>query len=70
MLIKKLTDIPKIGYEEAVVQQYLTNPLLIDKKKFDFRLYVLISSVEPYLCYLNEEGLIRLCTEDYQKPTK
>ena len=45
MLIKKLSDIPKIGYEEAIVQPYLSNPILMDKKKFDFRLYVLITSV-------------------------
>ena len=46
MLIKKLSDIPKIGgYDEAIVQTYISPPLLIEKKKFDFRLYVLISSV-------------------------
>ena len=30
----------------------MTNTLLINNKKFDFRLYVLILSVNPYVCYL------------------
>ena len=69
-LISKISDIPKYGSNEWIVQKYIANPLLLDKKKFDFRLYVLITSVDPYICYLNEEGLARLCTEDYKKPTK
>lgn len=52
-----------------VVQEYIQKPLLIDNKKFDLRLYVLISSIDPYICYINDEGLARFCTEDYQKPT-
>ena len=33
--------------ESYVVQRYLPAPLLLDGMKFDFRLYVLIASVEP-----------------------
>jgi tubulin polyglutamylase TTLL11 len=60
-LIKKLSDIPKLSNQEWIVQPYIDKPLLLDKKKFDLRLYVLISSVSPYICYLNEEGLARFC---------
>ena len=70
ILIKKMNDIPKIGGSEWIVQPYIDNPLLIENKKFDFRLYVLISSIDPYICYINEEGLGRFCAEIYEKPTK
>lgn len=52
VLIRKMSEIPKIG-QEWIVQPYIDKPLLLNKKKFDFRLYVLISSVNPYICYLN-----------------
>lgn len=52
------------------MQPYIDRPLLMEKKKFDLRLYVLIASVDPYVCFLNEEGLARYCAEDYQEPTK
>lgn len=54
---------------EFVVQKYIANPLLIEKKKFDLRLYVLIKKLEPMEAYFCNEGLVRFCTEDYNEPT-
>jgi hypothetical protein len=52
------------------VQHYLNDPLLLDGKKFDLRIYVMITSLNPMTAYLASEGLVRVCTEDYQKPDK
>ena len=60
----KLVAGPKA--KQAVVQEYIQKPLLIDKLKFDIRLYVLIKSLEPLEIYIAKEGLTRFCTEPYQ----
>lgn len=39
-------------------------------KKHDLRLYILIACVEPFIAFINEEGLTRFCVEEYQKPDK
>lgn len=43
--------------------------MLIDNKKHDLRLYVTIASIEPFVAFINEEGLARFCVEDYQAPS-
>lgn len=42
--------------------------MLIDQKKFDLRLYLLIKSYDPIEAYLCEEGIARLCTDNYRQP--
>ncbi|XP_026104344.1 tubulin polyglutamylase TTLL11 [Carassius auratus] len=56
--------------KQAVVQDYIQKPLLIDKLKFDIRLYVLVRSLEPLEIYIAKEGLSRFCTEPYQEPSQ
>ena len=50
-----------------VVQEYLEKPLLMEGKKFDLRLYVLVKSLHPLKIFIYSEGLTRLATHDYEK---
>lgn len=52
-----------------IVQKYISRPMKIDGKKFDLRIYVLITRLQPFEMYLCEEGLVRLCSENYNTPT-
>lgn len=47
-------------------QLYVEDPLLIEGHKFDFGIYVLISSIDPLrVYYYNKNTLIRLCEKKY-----
>jgi tubulin polyglutamylase TTLL6/13 len=49
-----------------VVQKYIKHPALIDGHKFDFRIYVLVTSVvDPLTIFLYDDGLVRLASEKY-----
>ncbi|XP_043372135.1 tubulin polyglutamylase TTLL5 isoform X9 [Dermochelys coriacea] len=56
--------------ENILVSRYINNPLLIDDFKFDVRLYVLVTSYDPLVVYLYEEGLARFATVRYDQGTK
>lgn len=46
-----------------VIQKYIEKPLLINERKFDIRLWVLIT--HEHECYLFEEGYIRTSSYKY-----
>ncbi|XP_042193802.1 tubulin polyglutamylase TTLL5 [Callorhinchus milii] len=56
--------------ESILVSRYIRSPLLIDGFKFDMRLYVLVTSYEPLVVYLYEEGLTRFATVKYDHGMK
>ena len=65
-----LKVIPKLEDDDYTVQAYIHRPLLIDKKKFDMRIYVLCTSVTNLTLFVHREGLVRIAAHDYVKPSK
>ena len=48
-----------------IVQKYIENPLIISKRKFDIRQWVLVTSLNPLTIYMWKEPYIRFGAEDY-----
>jgi len=64
--ISLVNDISAVIYgEPVVVQRYIKNPLLINGYKFDMRIYVLVTSVNPLEVFLYKEGFGRFSTMPY-----
>ncbi|XP_062140191.1 polyglutamylase complex subunit TTLL1 [Drosophila sulfurigaster albostrigata] len=77
-LINKLSKLKRFAYEArtfyphfhrdtCVISKYIDNPLLIGGKKFDLRLYVLVTTFNPIKAYLYNEGFCRFCTQRYDQ---
>lgn len=70
-LVNDFSEVEEIAKQgEYVCQTYVDRPFLINKKKFDLRLYLVIYGTENMTAYLCEEGMARFCTANYEAPTR
>ena len=53
----------QVKYDLFVIQKYIEKPLLINDRKFDIRLWVLVT--QDHCCFLFKEGYIRLSSYKY-----
>ena len=61
--ISLVNDLSQITYgEPIVVQKYIKNPLLINGYKFDMRIYVVVTSINPLEAFLYRDGFGRFST--------
>ena len=52
--------------KKYVLQRYVDAPFLgVNGRKFDLRLYALVTSVDPLVVYVHEDGLVRFSTHAY-----
>jgi tubulin polyglutamylase TTLL1 len=51
--------------EAYVICRYIDKPLLVGCKKFDLRIYVLVTSYRPLKVWLSTLGFARFCNEKY-----
>jgi hypothetical protein len=54
--------------DKLTIQEYIDNPMLLDGFKFDFRIYVLVESLQPLRVCVFRDGLARFCAEKYCVP--
>ena len=73
-LINKLAQVKKwansraaqmVGRDAYVISRYINDPLLIGGKKFDLRIYVLVTSYRPLKVFVYRHGFARFTTVNY-----
>uniref|UniRef100_A0A915Q6C7 Tubulin-tyrosine ligase n=1 Tax=Setaria digitata TaxID=48799 RepID=A0A915Q6C7_9BILA len=62
-IASKIKQIPK--KTPLVAQHYIDRPLIINSAKFDLRLYVYLTSLDPLRIYLYNDGLVRFASIPY-----
>ena len=68
--IKILDSFEEIEKGEFLINKYIMPLDFINNKKYDLRLYVLVTGLKPLRIYLNKEGLIRIATKNFSLDEK
>jgi hypothetical protein len=62
----KSNPFPKTGEHTFVIQKYIERPFLVNRRKFDIRLYCLVTSTNGFLqAYYYQDGYIRTSCKEY-----
>ena len=64
-LTDNINNIPS-GFN-MIASKYILNPFLINKKKFDLRIYVFVTSIVPLKINRYDEGLTRFASDEYNE---
>jgi len=51
---------------EWVVQEYIDRPHLIDGRKYVLRVWVLVTSLDPLICYIHENGVFKMTARPFR----
>ena len=62
--VRILTD-PTTVPTKGILEKYIYNPHLINRRKYDMRIYVLVTGFRPLKIYIYDNGIIRFCSEKY-----
>ena len=68
--IKIISKMPPANGDNIIVQKYISNPMLINSLKFDLRFYVAVTSLDPLVVFVYDNGLVRLATQPYETSAK
>jgi hypothetical protein len=58
--LEEVRTLAKSMEQNWLVQRYISNPMLFDGHKFDFRIHVMVASAEPLRVLVYKEGLAKL----------
>lgn len=66
-LVSTAGGINQVGYQKTfIVQKYIDNPFLIHRRKFDFRVFALVTCINKSLKgYFYEDGYIRTSSKEF-----
>ena len=65
VFIKRVEEFD-LSNEGSFIQRYISNPFLIDNRKFDIGIYTVLTSISPLRVYIiGGDALFRFCPQEY-----